>query len=82
MATAMSHPGNPWQNGAGENFNGKLRDECLSLERFRSRKEATVVIEAWQHYYNVCLHTGLGYLTLQEFKLHNHPILNRIDLQE
>jgi len=23
-------PGKPWQNGKGESFNGKLRDECLS----------------------------------------------------
>jgi putative transposase len=26
--------------GADESFNGKLRDECLSLEWFRSRREA------------------------------------------
>ena len=25
-------PGKPWQNGKGESFNGKLRDECLSRE--------------------------------------------------
>jgi len=30
-------PGKPWQNGAVERFNGKFRDECLSLEWFRSR---------------------------------------------
>ena len=30
-------PGKPWQNGATESFNGKFRDECLSLEWFRSR---------------------------------------------
>jgi putative transposase len=24
-------PGKPWQNGTDESFNGKLRDECLSL---------------------------------------------------
>jgi putative transposase len=38
--TAFIDPGNPWQNGADESFNGKLRDECLSMEWFRSRTEA------------------------------------------
>ena len=41
----LSDPGKPWQNGAGESFNGKLRDDCLSLEWFRSRREASIVIE-------------------------------------
>jgi len=43
--TALIDPGKPWQNGNGESFNGKFRDECLSLEWFRSRAEAKVVIE-------------------------------------
>jgi transposase InsO family protein len=29
-------PGKPWQNAVAESFNGKFRDECLSLEWFRS----------------------------------------------
>ena len=76
IATALSDPGKPWQNGADESFNGKFRDECLSLEWFRSRKEAAVVIEAWRHHYNaVRPHSSLNYLTPHEFKLHNptHP---------
>ena len=44
--TALIDPGKPWQNGATESFNGKFRDECLSLEWFRSRAEAKVVIES------------------------------------
>jgi putative transposase len=61
-------PGKPWQNGATESFNGKFRDECLSLEWFRSRAEAKVVIEAWRRHYNeVRPHSGLGYLTPVEF---------------
>jgi len=28
-------PGEPWQNANDESFNGKLRDECLSVEWFR-----------------------------------------------
>jgi hypothetical protein len=33
----LIEPGKPWQNGVAESFNGKFRDECLSLEWFRSR---------------------------------------------
>lgn len=40
IATVLNDPGKPWQNGTDESFNGKLRDECLSLEWFRSRREA------------------------------------------
>jgi len=61
-------PGKPWQNGATESFNGKFRDECLSLEWFRSRGEAKVVIEAWRKHFNdVRPHSSLGYLTPAEF---------------
>ncbi len=37
IETAHNQPGKPWQNGTDESFNGKFRDECLSLEYFRSR---------------------------------------------
>ena len=36
IETALIDPGMPWQNGADESFNGKLRDEYLSLQWFRS----------------------------------------------
>ena len=62
--TALIDPGKPWQNGAAESFNGKFRDECLSLEWFRSRAEAKIVIETWRRHYNeVRPHSSLGYLT-------------------
>jgi putative transposase len=68
IGTALIDPGKPWQNGVVESFNGKLRDECLSLEWFRSRAEAKVVIESWRHHYNeVRPHMSLGYLTPNEF---------------
>ena len=68
IETALIDPGKPWQNGATESFNGKFRDECLSLEWFRSRAEAKVVIETWrQHYNEVRPHSSLGYLTPVEF---------------
>jgi len=47
IETALIDPGKPWQNGLSESFNGKFRDECLSLEWFRSRAEARAVIETW-----------------------------------
>ena len=37
--------GKPLQNGVAESFSGRVRDECLSLEWFRSRAEAKVLIE-------------------------------------
>jgi putative transposase len=47
---------------------GKFRDECLSLEWFRSRAEAKAVIETWrQHYNEVRPHSSLGYLTPAAF---------------
>ena len=62
-------PGKPWQNGKGESFNGKLRDECLSREWFSSVKEAQVVIEQWRKFYNEERpHSSLRYLTPLEFK--------------
>jgi len=67
--TALIDPGKPWQNGADESFNGKFRDECLSLEWFRSREETRVVIETWRRHYNhVRPHQSLNDLTPIEFK--------------
>ena len=66
---ALSDPGKPWQNGADESFNGKFRDECLSLEWFRNRAEAKIVIEKWrQHYNEVRPHSSLQYQTPVQFK--------------
>lgn len=69
IATALNDPGKPWQNGTDESFNGKFRDECLSLEWFRHRIDAKWVIEKWRREYNeVRPHSSLGYLTPAEFK--------------
>jgi len=68
----LSDPGKPWQNGTDESFNGKLRDECLSMEWFRNRQEAAAVIETWRRHYNeVRPHSSLDYLTPIEFKTRN-----------
>lgn len=83
IETALIDPGKPWQNGADESFNGKLRDECLSLEWFRSRAEARVVIENWRRHYNaVRPHSSLAYLTPHEFKQQHQPLPNRAVFQE
>lgn len=69
IGSVLSDPGRPWQNGTDESFNGKFRDECLSMEWFRSRAEAAVMIETWRRHYNeVRPHSSLKYLTPLEFK--------------
>lgn len=69
IATVLNDLGKPWQNGTDESFNGKFRDECLSIEWFRPRREAAVLIEAWRNHYNeVRPHSSLQYLTPAEFK--------------
>jgi putative transposase len=69
IETALIDPGKPWQNGTNESFNGKFRDECLSMEWFRNRVDAKIVIESWRRHYNeVRPHSSLGQLTPAEFK--------------
>ena len=78
IETVPIDPGKPWQNGADESFNGRFRDECLSLEWFRSRQEARVVIETWRRHYNaVRPHSSLGYLTPNQFHQHHQQQRNR-----
>jgi len=73
IETAHIDPGKPWQNADNEGFNGKFRDERLSLEWFRSRAEAKVVIETWRRHYNeVRPHSSLDELTPIEFKTRYH----------
>lgn len=75
IKVAHIDPGKPWQNGTDESFNGRLRDECLSLEWFRSRLEARVIIEQWRRHYNeVRPHSSLDYRTPVEFRHHHHSL--------
>ena len=68
--TALIDPGKPWQNGSNESFNGKFRDECLSLHWFKNRIDAKILIEEFRREYNeVRPHSSLGKLTLHQFKL-------------
>jgi len=71
IETAFIDPGKPWQNGTDESFNGKFRNECLTLEWFRNRLEAKVAIERWRRHYNEERpHMSLGDQTPAEFKAH------------
>lgn len=69
IETALIDPGKPWQNPTDESFNGKFRDEYLSLQWFRTRVEAKVGIDHWRRHYNeVRPHSSLGYRPPAEFK--------------
>jgi hypothetical protein len=46
-------PGQPWQNGSNESFNGTFRRECLDAEWFHRLTEACVVIEDWRQPYEM-----------------------------
>ena len=75
---ALIEPGKPWQNGLNESFNGKFRDECLSMEWFRCRTEARVVIEEWRRHYNsVRPHSSLNNMTPEHFCRQFGKNLNR-----
>lgn len=45
-------PGRPVENGLIESFNGRLRDECLNVEWFRSIEDARAKLDAWRRDYN------------------------------
>ena len=71
-------PGKPMQNGFGESFNGRLRDELLNETMFRSLAHAREVLPDWREDYNgERPHTSLDGLTPNEFARrsttdHNH----------
>jgi putative transposase len=68
IGTLYIEAGSPWQNGKGESFNGRLRDECLNVEWFGNLREAQVVIESWRRHYNEERpHSSLDYRTPAEF---------------
>jgi putative transposase len=68
----LNDPSKPWQNCNDENFNGRLRDECLNQEWFRSPQEASVLIENWRRHDNEVRPTSsLQYMTPEEF--HRQP---------
>jgi putative transposase len=69
IQTALIDPGKPWQNGMNESFNDMFRDGCLSMEWFRNRLDAKIVIESWRRHFNeVRPHSSLKNLTPAQFK--------------
>lgn len=69
IKAAYIEAGSPWQNGKGESFNGKFRDECLRMEVFGNRLEAEVIAESWRKFYNQERpHSSLDYQTPEEFR--------------
>lgn len=69
VQTAYIEPGSPWQNGKGESFNGRFRDECLRMEVFGNWREARAVAETWRKYYNEQRpHSSLSYQTPEEYR--------------
>ncbi len=77
---ALIEPGKLWQKGLNESYNGKFRDECLSMEWFRCRAEARIVIEEWGRHYNfVCPHSSLDSMTPEHFCRQFGRNLNRLE---
>ena len=61
-------PGKPVQNAFVESLNGKLRDECRNLHRFRSLRHAREEIAAWRRHHDTeRLRSALGHLSPKEF---------------
>ena len=61
-------PGRPAENAFIESFNGRLRDECLTVHQFGSLADAQAILEVWRCDNNhQRLHTALGNLTPSEF---------------
>ena len=68
VKTLFITPGSPWENGYVESFNGKLRDELLNQELFRSLEEARWVLDRWRLDYNHHRpHSSLDYQTPAAF---------------
>ena len=61
-------PGKPTENAYVESFHGRLREECLDVNRFWNLFDARRKISAWQLDYNSHRpHSSLGYRTPAEF---------------
>jgi putative transposase len=74
ITTAYIDPGKPWQNGVGESFHSRFRDECLDREWFHTPQEARVLIEQYRRQYNEARpHSSLGYHTPAEIGLRRAP---------
>jgi transposase InsO family protein len=73
-------PGSPWENGVGESFNSRFRDEFLEREEFEDDNDARAKGGWFRREYNgVRPHSALSYKTPKEFAaecdagLHGRP---------
>jgi putative transposase len=74
IVTAYIEPGKPWQNGVGESFHSRFRDECLDREWFHTPQEARILIEQYRRQYNETRpHSNLGYRTPAEVGARRAP---------
>ena len=65
-------PGEPTQNARVESFNGRPREECLTVSWFQNLFDARRKIAAWRTEYNSARpHSSLGYLTPNECAAQN-----------
>jgi len=69
---AFIRPGKPTENAFIESFNGRLRQECLNVEIFRSMAEVHGKLAAWRQDFNQRRpHSSIGYLTPMAFAARN-----------
>jgi transposase InsO family protein len=73
-------PGSPWENGVGESFNSRFRDEFLEREEFEDANDAREKGRWFRREYNtVRPHSSLDYQTPRQFAaecdagLHGQP---------
>ena len=63
-------PGRPMQNGHVESFHGRLRDECLNANWFRTLNDVRRTLDNWRQEYNCERpHSSLAYRTPAEFRI-------------
>ena len=63
-------PGKPTQNARVESFNGRFREECLTVSWFQNLFDARRKIAAWRRDYNEQRpHSSLNYRTPAEFAI-------------
>jgi putative transposase len=73
-------PGSPWENGVGESFNSRFRDEFLECEEFEDDRDSKEKGRWFKREYNtVRPHSSLEYKTPKQFSdecdagLHGQP---------
>jgi len=61
-------PGKPQQNGVVETFKGRIRDECLNTNLFRTLADARCDTAGWREFYNHRRsHSSLAYRSPSAF---------------